>query len=242
MARWAWITAAVLLCGSAWAKDESPCPHPYFPMKEGLTLTYRAGKSNVEVRFSDVQTHGGVLKGTLHLNNKGKDGTTEATCAPDGIHTQLGGIESAALSMSGMDVTVTNSEGVAMPPPAEMVEGKTWSNSLSLELRPPKASRFGIALVKTTFKKTSTIEGHEKITVAGKTWDALRVKNLITAMAGTAGERTMESTMWLAPGVGILKIQTSDSVDFELLSVARNGKSPGTKTADATPGPAAIKK
>ncbi|MBX5483478.1 MAG: hypothetical protein IRZ16_16780 [Myxococcaceae bacterium] len=188
-------------------------------MQDGLTLTYRAGKSEVQVDFSDVRTMGEITQGTLHLRHKGKDGTTEAVCGPDGIHTQLGGIEGAALDLSGMDVTVLSSEGVAMPPPDQMVEGATWTNTLALELTPPKLKDAAIARMKTTFKKVATIEGREKVRAAGRVWDALRVKNRITAMAGTAGERTMESTLWIARGVGILKIQTGDTVDLELLSV-----------------------
>lgn len=222
--------AAVLVGTAAWAADKAPCPHPYFPMQDGLELTYRAGKSEVKVDFSDVRKMGEITKGTLHLHHKGKDGSTEAVCGADGIHTQLGGIEGAALDMSGMDVTVTSSEGVAMPPPDQMVKGTTWTNTLGLELVPPKIKdAAAIARMKTTFKKEATIEGREKIEVAGKIWDALKVKNKITAMAGTAGERTMESTLWLAEGVGVLKIQTGDTVDLELLDVKRPAKARGGK-------------
>lgn len=219
-----WLVGAVLIVGCVAGAREAaptPCPHPYFPMENGLTLTYRAGKAEVEISYTDVRTMGEITKGVLHMKHKGRDGQTEAVCGVDGIHTQLGGIEGAALNMSGMDVTVTSSEGVAMPPPGKMVPGATWTNTLGLELRPPNGKAAGIALAKTTFRKEATIERHEQIDVAGKTWDALRVKNKVTAMAGTAGERTMESIMWLAPGVGILKIQTGDTVDFELLKVDR---------------------
>lgn len=219
MGRWAWAAVVLFSSTGVWAEGAAPCPHPYFPMSDGLSFTYKAGKSNVKVRFSDVTGEGAQQKGKLHLEHKGKQGETEATCDAQGIHTQLGGIEGAALSMSGMDVKVVSSEGIAMLPPAQMVEGATWSNTLALEMRPPSGSKLPFGVVKTTFKKHSLIEGTEKIEVAGRAWQALRVKNTITAMAGTAGERTMESIMWLAPDVGILRIKTGDVVDFELLEV-----------------------
>lgn len=216
------VVAALIFTSPALAQSETaPCPHPYFPMSEGLSFLYKAGKAEVKVRFSDVTSDGAKQKGTLHLENKGKHGTTEAVCDATGIQAQMGGIEGAALSMSGMDVKVVSSEGIAMLPPAQMVEGARWSNALALELRPPSGSKIPFGVVKTKFKKDSIIEGREQIEVAGQTWDAIRVRNKITAMAGTAGERTMESMMWLAPEVGILRIKTGEVVDFELIEITR---------------------
>lgn len=220
------LLAALVFSSQALAEGAAPCPHPYFPMSNGLSFLYKAGKAQVKVRFSDVTSDGVKQRGVLHLENKGKQGTTEATCDVNGIQTQLGGIEGAALNMSGMDVKVVSSEGIAMLPPDKMVEGATWSNALALELRPPAGSKLPFGVVKTTFKKDSIVEGKERIEVAGKMWDALRIKNKVTAMAGTAGERSMETMMWLAPGVGILRIKTGNVVDFELLEVMEPEASP----------------
>jgi hypothetical protein len=212
------VIAASLAAGAAGVI--APCPHPYFPMEEGLALTYRAGSSKLRVTFSDVHSDGPGRRALLHMEHDGKDGSTETVCNSEGV-LSTGGLEGAALSMSGMDVKVVETRGVAMPPPARMTQGASWSNSLSIELRAPDKAKIPIGPVRTTFKKESTIEGPEKITIAGKTWDALRVRNKVTALAGTGAERTIESLMWLAPGVGILKIQTGNSVDLELTGVAR---------------------
>jgi hypothetical protein len=104
-----------------------------------------------------------------------------------------------------------------MPPPALMSRGTQWANTLSLELRPPKG--FAFAVVKTNFRKESSVVGAERVNAAGRWWDAIRVRNRLTAMAGTSGERSVESTMWIAPDVGILRIQTGDTIDFELIRV-----------------------
>ncbi len=224
-----WITwAAVLSAGTAWA--QAPCPHPYFPMEEGLSLKYRAGRTEMTVSFSDVRQEGAGQRALLHMDREGKSGATEARCTEQGIVT-TGGLEGAALNMSGMNVNVLETEGVAMLPRPRCCEGATWSNTLSIELRPPDQVKIPIGPVRTTFKKDAIIEGHERIRIAGKTWNALRVKNKVTALGGADGERTLESTMWLAPGVGILRIQTGDSIDLELIGVTR---SPGKAKAKAT--------
>jgi hypothetical protein len=226
-----WITlAAALALAATRASAEAPCPHPYFPLEEGLTLTYRSGGAEVRVTFSDVRREGAGLRGQLHMQHEGKSGATEARCTPEGILT-TGGLEGAALSMSGMTVNVLEARGIAMLPAAQMVEGATWSNTLSIELRPPEKVKIPFGPVRTTFKKEAIVEGREKIEIAGKTWDALRVKNRVTAMGGSDGDRTLESTMWLAPGVGILKIQTGETVDLELLDVTRPTKKQRPKSA-----------
>lgn len=218
-----WVLAGAVLAATG-ALGAGPCPHPYFPMQEGLTLTYRAGKAEVVVSLSDVKKDGDSMSALLQMHHKDRDGATRATCSPEGVRTELGGLEGAALSMSGMEVNVVSSEGIAMPPPDQMKEGATWANTLALELRPPKGSKLSFGVIKTTFKKESLVEGAEKVEVAGKKWDALRVRNKITAMAGTSGERSIDSMMWVAPEVGILRIKTGDSVDFELLRVEKKPK------------------
>ncbi|MGA9525534.1 MAG: hypothetical protein WBV82_29010 [Myxococcaceae bacterium] len=215
---------------AALASAEAPCPHPYFPMEEGLTLKYRAGKSEVTVTFSDVRREGTSLRASLHMNHGGKNGVTEASCTPEGVVT-TGGLEGAALSMSGLTVNVIETHGVAMLPPSQMVEGATWSNTMTIELRPPDTVKLPFGPVRTTFKKDAVVEGRKQIEIAGKTWQALRIRNTTTVLAGADGERTMESTLWLAPGVGILRIQTGETVDLELLDVSYPNKPPPAKPA-----------
>ena len=246
MAGW---VLAVMLAGmgaQSGAGSGGACPHPYFPMNEGLTLTYRAGKSEVKVRMSDVKHEGDSWRARLNLEHKGQKGSTDASCGADGISTMTGGLEAAALRMSGMDVNIVSSEGVLLPAPGGMAPGGEWKNVVALELKPPEGSKIPLGSVKSTFKREAIVEGPEQIEVAGKTWDALRVKNRVTAMSGTIGERTIESTMWLAKDVGILRIQTGETVDFELLGVEGLAaspspapkKTPQKKAQKLEPGPA----
>jgi hypothetical protein len=200
------------------------CPHPYFPLEDGLKLTYRAGSSEVVISTREVAPTPEGLKGVLAVELKGRSGQTEAFCTPEGVRTGLGGLEGTLLSASGMQVEVVSAEGMAVPAPANMVPGSSWKNSLSVKIQPPEGSKMGAGMVfATTFDKEATVVGEEEVTVAAGTFKALKVKNITTARASRPGAkgRSVESFIWFAPGVGILKVATGNSTDLELLRVER---------------------
>jgi hypothetical protein len=78
-------------------------------------------------------------------------------------------------------------------------------------------------IIATTFDKEATVVGEEEVTVSAGTFKALKVKNITTARASRPGAkgRTVDSFIWFAPGVGIVKVATGDSTDLELLKVER---------------------
>ncbi|RKH56177.1 hypothetical protein D7V93_20765 [Corallococcus llansteffanensis] len=207
------------------AAAPAPCPNPWFPMEEGLALTYRAGRSSELVLTTKdvVPAPDGTVKALLAVSLKGRNGQTELTCDAQGVRTGLGGLEGTLLSASGMDVQVVNMEGVAVPAPSVMVMGGTWKNSLSVKLQPP-AKKGGLRpTIATTFDKEATVVGEEEITVQGGTFKALKIKNITTARASRPGSegRSMESLMWFAPDVGIIKLTTDGETNLELLKVDR---------------------
>ncbi|MBU8897621.1 hypothetical protein DRW03_23395 [Corallococcus sp. H22C18031201] len=203
------------------------CPNPWFPLEEGLRLTYRAGRSSrMVLATKDVAPVPEGLRGTLAVSLKGRDGQTEVTCSAEGVSTALGGLEGTLLSASGMNVEVVHAEGVAVPAPSVMVPGGTWKNSLSVKLQPPpgKGGPHGLRpIIATTFDKEATVVGEEEVTVGAGRFKALKVRNLTTARASRPGAegRTLESFIWFAPGVGIVKISTAGNTDLELLQVER---------------------
>jgi hypothetical protein len=208
------------------AVPPASCPHPYFPLEEGLRLTYRAGRSELSLATREVKSTAEGLTSTLAVDMSGKAGSTEATCGADGIRTGLGGLEGTLLSASGMDVEVVSAEGVVVPSPSAMVPGGTWKNSLSVKLRPPESAKLpgGIRpVLASTFDKEATVVGEEEVTVAAGTFKALKVRNVTTARAGraTSEGRSLESFIWFAPGVGIVKVATGENTDLELLKVER---------------------
>jgi hypothetical protein len=218
------VGAAVLFLSSA-AGAAMPCPHPYFPIEEGLKLTYRAGKSEVVISFSGVEKSETGVSGNLELAFKDRRGSTITTCGADGVQTGVGGLEGAALKTAGLDVKITRAEGVTLPPIEQMTAGHSWKNRVDLQMRPPSSLKLPIGItpvINTRFEKESTVLGMEKVEVTGGTFEALKVKNRTTASAGIVGmERTVESILWFAPTVGIIKVQTGSSVDFELLKIER---------------------
>lgn len=200
-------------------------------------MTYRAGSSELRISTREVTSTAEGQKGLLAVDLKGRSGQTEAFCTSEGVRTGLGGLEGTLLSASGMQVEVVSAEGVAVPPAAKMVPGSSWRNSLSVKLQPPAGSKMPAGMVlASTFDKEATVIGEEEVTVAAGTFKALKVKNLTTARASRAGSqgRSVESFIWFAPGVGIVKVATGGSTDLELLKVER--------PAAATKEPAPVKK
>lgn len=222
------IVAAMTLTASP-AVEAKGCPHPYFPIEEGLRLTYRAGKEDVQVRFTDVKA-GEENSGQIEMALKGRSAKTDARCTADGILTGAGGLEGLALQSSGMDMTIEKTEGVVLPPPSELVPGKSWKNTFKVKMRPPnvansgglKGAFAGALVMRTTLTKESTVVGPDKVTTAAGTFEAIKVVNKTSALGGDGGsQRMIESHMWLVPRLGIVKIMTGQSVDFELLKVER---------------------
>lgn len=70
------------------------CPNPYFPLENGLKLTYRAGRSSeLTLSTQDVISVPEGVKGLLAVELQGKRGQTEAFCTSEGVRTGLGGLE-----------------------------------------------------------------------------------------------------------------------------------------------------
>jgi hypothetical protein len=227
-------TPAGITAASDTAAPLASCPNPYFPLEEGLRLTYRAGHSELSLLTREVKPTPEGLTCTLAVDMGGRAGSTEATCGADGVRTGVGGLEGTLLSASGMDVEVVAAEGVVVPSPTAMVPGGSWKNSLSVKLRPPSSAKLpgGIRpVLSSTFDKEATVVGEEEVTVAAGTFKALKVRNVTTARSGRADSagRTLESFIWFAPGVGIVKVATGQNTDLELLKVERPPPPPAPK-------------
>jgi hypothetical protein len=201
-----------------------PCPHPYFPLDQNLTLTFRAGKSEFVMSFQDTQTTPQGQTATMQVQFKERVGKTKAECSAEGIKTELGGLESLAIQAAGVDAKVLSSEGVAMPPASELKPGKTWSNKLALQGNVPLKGALPSLKITTQFTKEATVIGEDTVRVQAGKFKALKLLNKTIASSGGGGpesDRAVESWMLIAPGLGIIKIQTGDSVDLELLKIDR---------------------
>lgn len=183
------------------------------------------------MRYSGVQKGANEVRGKMSVDVKDKDrhGETEAICSAEGIKTALGGLEGIALTASGLNAKVLSSEGVALPPEEALRKRQTWKNAVSVELRPPQGANLPLKIspvIRTTFTKEAIVVGEEKVTVGAGTYQALKVKNVTTASGvGPESARSLESVLWIAPDVGIIKVMTGDHVDMELLEIVRPDRS-----------------
>ncbi len=207
---------------SSLAFAAAPCPHPYFPLDEKLQLVYRAGKGQLDLTFSDVARVDGGVTGTIKVAISGREGAAGAVCSSEGVKTEMGGLEGVALKAAGLDAKVLESTGVAMPPPGELVPGKKWSNTVTIQLTPKGAGMGGFnPTITSTLQKEAEVVGIEQLSLMGKQVSALKVKNRLTATAGRQGTmpRATESELWFVEGLGLVKLQTGKSVDLELVEV-----------------------
>lgn len=223
-----WFAALLVAAGPALAA--SPCPHRFFPLEDGLVLGYRAGGTELTATYSEASKAGDAHKAklTLAIQGNGKNGTTQAICDANGVGTEAGGLGVLALQSAGMDVKITESTGVILPPLDQVKSGKAWSNRVGVEMTPPASVNLPGGLkpiIRTTFVADASFVGEEKVTTAAGTFDALKIKTKTTAVAGSTGsERSLESFLWFADGIGLVKVMTGENVDLELTSVKRGGK------------------
>lgn len=220
------VLGVALWAGMAGAEPVvKPCPHPYFPIEEGMVLTYRSGKSELDIGFEGVDRTDAGLKATLLAKLKDTPATSDARCDASGISVGMGGLEGTLLGASGMDVKIVAANGVLVPTAAELIPGKPWTTTLSIEMRPPTGSKMPLGMspvLKTTFTREAEVVGEEEVTTSAGTFQALKIRNLTTASGGRGGdERTLESYLWLVKDVGIVKIATGDNVDVELVKLTR---------------------
>jgi len=216
---------ALLWALSAAAAASPPCPHPLFPMRDGLELGYRAGSRALVARFSEGRSDaaGQSSKLSVELGDSRRTGSTEASCTAEGIATRSGGLGVLALESSGLEVEVKESSGVLLPSPEAVRKGRPWTSRVSVELSPPKDARLPLGLrpvIRTTFVSEASYSGEEDVSVQAGRFHAVKVKSRTTAIAGATGsERSVESYLWFAEGVGLVKVMTGDRVDLELVSV-----------------------
>jgi hypothetical protein len=198
----------------------------------------------VVITTRDVRAREGGQEATLDVEMKGRKGSTSASCTVDGVQTTAGGLEGTVLAASGLDVEVLEAQGVAMPPLSTLTAGGRWKNLLSVRMRPPETMKLPGGLrpiISTVFEKEATVEGEEEVQVAAGKFRALRVNNRTTARSASAAPgqgRAIDSVLWLAPGVGVVKVMTGESVDLELVQVER----PRATAAKAAPASAAKRK
>jgi hypothetical protein len=196
------------------------CANPLVPITSGATWNYAtSGMSATPFGFSstisDVRADG--FTATLHLaDNVNID--EEWACKPEGLLAlSIGSAQAGlALAMEGINANVQTSDVTGITLPSNPQPGQTWTYGLKIAGDITQAS----VTAQLTGDATSTMQvvGTESVTVPAGTFNSTKISGStafnITAHylgIGFPLSSTMNSTFWLAPGVGLVKsVQTGD--------------------------------
>jgi hypothetical protein len=206
------------------------CVNPYFPIREGTTLTYGGppfGESEIShsLTFSDVSENGFTV--TQSFENV----TTEIrwTCSKDGLlSSQFMQFQLAQLG--DVEFESTEFTGVTLPPADRWDVGLTWTSGYSAT---GKMNILDVGTVNTQIEITidNKIAAQEQIVVSAGTFpDAMRVDSTATLliyskfgeMALPPAEISFPFSNWYVKNVGMVRSASSgQEIPYvtELLSV-----------------------
>ena len=193
------------------------CDNPLFPVVQGSTWTYtNTGAPTGDFSYTDaitaVREDGFTLTTTFDIQSQQLMRTQEWSCTPEGlVALTLGGANAAGLSTQNMTAEFTTSDVMGVTIPSNITPGMTWSNSLNIQgtmKLPGDQTATATGAVTMNFVEIST----ESVAVPAGTFDATRVDvtsnfNITASFQGTdiPVQVTGTSTLWYAPGVGLVK-------------------------------------
>lgn len=198
-----------------------PCVNPYYPAVQGATWTYvNTGRSSGAITYTDTITSVRADGFTVSTQFNELVQTQEWACTPEGLAALgLGGAGSAAaLSSSGMDAefTTSNVQGVTIP--ANLQPGAQWTNSFDIQ-GVMTIAEGQTAEASGSVSLAAQALGLESVSVPAGTFNAMKIE-LHTTFSITATFQGIGipvsisgvSTLWYAPGVGMVK--STDSGEF----------------------------
>ncbi|RIH84680.1 hypothetical protein [Calidithermus roseus] len=201
MKHWAILLLSIAAFGLGWAK----CDHPYYPVREGWTWTYKQS-GQVNETYSLTVTNVSDQGFTLRYTTKESSFDLRWRCDAKGLMS----LEQASLGQSqGLKLETIGSSGVAIP--AQFRVGLSWSYSYNL-----KGSLDSGGQKMTITGKSNTdakIVALEAVRVPAGTYQAFKVETTTkTEMAMNVGgqnqpmpAQSFAGTAWYAEGVGMVK-------------------------------------
>lgn len=202
------------------------CDHPYFPVSDGVVLTYSQeapGASSqmtqeFQITGEDTFRVDQVVTGEGAVLTSGG----EWQCADDGL-VQTSNIQ-LDLNVPGVEFSDIEYSGVTLPQPDAFVEGATWQSSYDAA---GTAEINGVTVeYDISIAQDSTLAAFENVVVPAGTYEAARVDSTETMSIIAAGvavpDTVSKTTVWYAEGVGVVKIETEMAGGLftqELLSV-----------------------
>lgn len=191
----------------------SPCENGYMPFWNGsifeLTSYNAKGKmgSVVQHEIIGMEDTKEGLKATVNmqiLDDKGKpaqNSTYSITCGNDVLQIDMQSLlnPETFAAFGSMQVDVT---GEALAIPHTLQPGQTLPDA-EMHIN---AAMSGISIIKMSFSITNRkVTGSEKLTTPAGVFDCVKLSQS-TTISGF-GNRTYESTTWLARGVGTVRIE-----------------------------------
>lgn len=181
---------------SLFATAQAACSSAYYPVQEGLSRTYQTSMNGKPIVYTETVSRVTPSSFT-YLNSMMPSISSTMKCKAIGIV----GVQQIVLP--GMKITETH--GVAWP--SRMGVGSRWAYGFTMQ-----GSAEGRSMQQVMEMKSNVV-GREKVKVKAGTFNALKVQTTTTMSIVMDGKKMpqppMQSTAWLAEGVGMVKNFTS---------------------------------
>jgi hypothetical protein len=195
---------------------QGACANPLYPIVPNATWTY-AGNGQPSGSYSYTDTISEVRPDGFTITSQFDDNLTRTqqwACKPEGlVALQLSGA-AAVITTEGMsaELETSNVQGVTLP--ASVAPGDQWTFSLDMhgtqEMSGVTAETTGHVVY------NFTAVGTESVTVPAGTFDAMKIEGDLTmditaTVSGIAVPVTvtMHTISWFAPGVGMVRTDTT---------------------------------
>jgi hypothetical protein len=194
------------------------CANPLYPVVQGATWTYASAGPSGPFTYTDTITEVRADGFTLTSQFADLTRTQEWSCAAEGLLAlTFGGDHAGGLSADGLkaEFTTTNPTGITLP--SVITPGMGWTYGFNIQgtMTFADQSADGTGTVETALKEAGT----ESVTVPAGTFNATKVEatstfNLIATYQGLDVPVTLTgvTTLWYAPGVGLVKSEESGDV------------------------------
>jgi hypothetical protein len=202
---------------------QSPCSHPYFPVRENGRWEYRINySSGPEKAVTYVETRSPVDKSSfanqLQFDN---DVKTEFKwkCTDEGLVSPEFGRVAYNKEKSGFRLETVKSTGVTIPAPDKWKQGHQWDAEYEVKGHKIQDGSPLTMDVAGRVKVSNVITGREKIKVLAGEFEAVRVESTMTENLEISINKmkmpanlTFKSTNWFAENVGLVKTEMKDSL------------------------------
>lgn len=175
---------------------QAACSSPYYPIREGLTRTYRGTVDGRAISYTEKISGVSALRFTVTTTVADLPPTRAAfKCGPSGV------ISSPSISNPALKVTSIKQSGVTQPPTLRV--GTSWNTGVVLD-----ATSQGQKVHNETAIAMKVVAA-ERVTTKLGTFSALKVTARTTIQMSVAGQAmnppTSQSTSWLVKDMGMVK-------------------------------------